>query len=191
MQIRKATKDDALYLAELINLAGEGIPFYLWEQMKADEQTVLEFGAQRASREKGGFSYSSAWVTEQGDQVAAMILGYKQPDPYDLDDLDENPDFIRPIVELEAMAPGSWYVNALATFGDFRKKGLGRRLLFRAEEIAREEGCSELSLIVSTENPNARRLYEKLGYNSRASKPIIQFSGFEQSGDWVLMVKPI
>ena len=33
---RQATKDDAMALAELINFAGEGMPYYLWEGMAED-----------------------------------------------------------------------------------------------------------------------------------------------------------
>ena len=191
MQIRKAKKTDAPQLAELIDLAGEGIPSYLWQQMKAEDQTVLDFGAQRAAREEGGFSYTHAWVAERDSQVAAMILGYVQPDPYDLAELDDSPEYLHPIIELEAMAPGSWYVNALATFSQFQGKGFGSQLLKNAEEIAKAEGCADLSLIVSSANPNAKRLYEYLGFVERSSKPIIPIPELGHSGNWILMVKQI
>lgn len=193
MNIRKARKDDAPDLAALINLAGEGMPFYLWQQMKAENQTLLEFGAIRAAREEGGFSYTHAWVVEadsaEDDEVAAMILGYKQPDPYDLDDLDECPEVVRSIVELESMAPGSWYINAIATYEQFRGQGLGSRLINLAADIAKNESCDSISLIVASENTDAKRLYERLGFNALASLPIVSFPGFPHSGDWVLMVK--
>lgn len=189
MQIRKAVKNDARALAELIDLAGDGIPSYLWQQMKADNQTVLEFGEQRAAREEGGFSYSQAWVAEQDGEVSAMVLGYVQPDPYDLDEINDAPEYLYPIIELEALAPGSWYVNALATFDQFQGKGLGSQLLSTVNEAAIAEGCAELSLIVSSENSNAKRLYEKLGFIERSCKPIIQIPGLAHSGNWILMIK--
>ena len=43
---------------------------------------------------------------------------------------------MRPLVLLEAKAPGSWYVNVLATFPEFRRQGIGVQLLAVAERKA-------------------------------------------------------
>lgn len=70
--------------------------------------------ALRAARESGGFSYRNAHVAERDGRVVAMLLGYRLPEPYDAGDLEALPSVVRPLVELEALAPGSWYVNAVA-----------------------------------------------------------------------------
>jgi GNAT superfamily N-acetyltransferase len=46
---------------------------------------------------------------------------------------------------------------------EWRKRGIGRRLLTSLELVAREQGYAALSLSVEEANP-ARRLYERLGY---------------------------
>lgn len=191
MQIRRATKDDSKSLASLIDLAGKGLPVHLWTQMKSKNQSALDFGAERAARDEGGFSYRYAWVAEQNREVAAMILGCKQPNPYSLEDLDENPEFMRPIVELEAEAPGSWYISALATFPQFRQQGMGGALLSMAESISEDEGCDQISLIVSSANSNAIRLYKSVNFRPLANKAIVPLLGHSQSGDWVLMAKDL
>ena len=45
MDVKAAQVGDAGELAELINLAGEGIPAYIWSQMAEPGQTPLEVGA--------------------------------------------------------------------------------------------------------------------------------------------------
>ena len=40
---------------------------------------------------------------------------------------------------MEALAPGSWYVNALAVLPEFQGRGLGARLLKLAEELEDED----------------------------------------------------
>lgn len=62
MIIQRALKENATDLAFLINLAGEGIPRYLWSEMAEDGQDPMEVGRSRASREEGGFSYTNARV---------------------------------------------------------------------------------------------------------------------------------
>lgn len=189
MIIRAATKDDAADLAELINMAGEHLPAYQWQQMSAGDQAPMVFGATRAARGEGAFSYANARVAEIGGEVAGMLLGYRQPDPYDTGDLDAVSPILRPLIELESIAPGSWYVNAIATYEQFRGRGVGRALMHAAEQVARSSGASELSLIVASLNTGAAAMYRRLGYAERARLALVRYPKGPPGGAWVLMVK--
>jgi len=111
MDIRAAREEDARDIAYLINLAGEGMPFYFCSQSTNVGENPFEIGVQRAARATGNFSYSNAHIIENNYSVAGMLLGYLQSDPYVLSDIDKYPKIVRPIVELEALTPGSWYVE--------------------------------------------------------------------------------
>lgn len=191
MEITKASRENAGDLAYLINLAGEGIPAYLWQGMVEGDESALEVGARRAARDEGGFSYTNARICVADGALLGMILSYRQPDPYQTGDLSEYPDLVRPLVELEARAPGSWYVNAVATFEQHRGKGVGRKLMADAEDRARAQGCALVSLIVASENAGAVRLYQRLGFSATASLPLVPYPGGPHGGDWLLMVKRI
>jgi len=187
---RPATKADAAALAVLVDIAGEGMPSYMWSMLAAPGQSLLELGRERARREEGGFSYRNAVIAEIGGEVAATLVGYRLDDPYDLEaSLAETPEIVRPLVRLEAKAPGSWYVNVLATFPEFRRQGIGGRLLAIAEEKARAQNAPSLSVIVASWNEDARRLYARAGYAALAREPALPFPGCAHRGDWVLMVK--
>jgi ribosomal protein S18 acetylase RimI-like enzyme len=189
---RPARKADAAVMAVLVDIAGEGMPAYMWSTLKAPGQSLLEFGRERAQRETGGFSYRNSVVAEVDGQVAASLVGYRLDDPYDLaGSLAETPDIVRPLVRLEAKAPGSWYVNVLATFPEFRRKGIGARLLAIAEEKARKEQARALSVIVASWNEPALRLYAKAGYAAAAREAALPFPGCPHKGDWVLMVRSL
>jgi GNAT superfamily N-acetyltransferase len=57
------------------------------------------------------------------------------------------------------------YLEAGGTKVEFRRKGIATRLIQRAEELAIQKGYKKIGLSVgSTDNPEARRLYEKLEY---------------------------
>ena len=100
-------------------------------------------------------------------------------------------EIVRPLVKLEAKAPGSWYVNVLATFPEFRRQGLGRKLLQLADERARELGAKGLSVIVADWNERAARLYARTGYESAAREPVFPYPGCLHEGHWVLMMKDL
>jgi ribosomal protein S18 acetylase RimI-like enzyme len=191
-RFRSATKADAAALAVLVDIAGEGMPAYMWGTLAAPGQSVLEVGRERAARDAGGFSYRNSIVAEIDGEIAASLVGYCLNDPYDLDgSLAETPEIVRPLVRLEARAPGSWYVNVLATFPEFRRRGIGAKLLAIAEQKGREEGAPSLSVIVGGWNESAARLYKSAGYAALAREPAILFPGCPHQGDWVLMVRSL
>ena len=134
----------------------------------------------------------NAIVAEIGGEVAASLVGYRLDDPYDLGGLAETA--TRSCARWcgsKRRAPGSWYVNVLATFPEFRRRGIGARLLAIAEQKGREEGAPSLSVIVGGWNESAARLYQSAGYAALASEPAILFPGCPHQGDWVLMVRSL
>lgn len=187
--IRNARKEDAPKLAGLMNWAGEGIPAYLWERMADPGENVMTYGAHRVAREEGGFSYKNVHVAECDGAIAGMLLGYRLDDPYETGPMDEIPAVVRVLIELEALVPGSWYVNAVATDSAYRGLGLGHQLMEKAEQLANDSHSQTLSLIVAEQNALARRLYEKLGNQAYARRPIVPFPGCPHDGDWLLMTK--
>ncbi len=189
MEIENPKKEDAKELAYLINLAGEGIPEYLWSGMVEGSESPLDVGTKRASREEGGFSYRNARVIKNDGGVVGMIISYKLDDPYEIGDLAEYPEVVRPLIELEAKAPGSWYINAIATSENYRGRGIAKRLLEEAELRAKEQGVDVLSLIVASNNIVARDLYIKLGYELKFSLPVVEYPNSTHSGDWQLLIK--
>jgi hypothetical protein len=126
--IRPATLQDADALAELVNYAGEGLPLYLWANMAKDGEDAWSVGRARARREDGSFSYRNATVIEHDRSVAASLVGYPLPDePEPIDAA--MPAMFVPLQELENLAPGTWYVNVLAAYPQWRNKGFGTTLL--------------------------------------------------------------
>jgi len=55
-------------------------------------------------------------------------------------------------------------VHDLAVLPDFQGRGIGRALLFAAEERARARGCAKLTLEVREDNARARGLYHERGF---------------------------
>jgi GNAT superfamily N-acetyltransferase len=57
------------------------------------------------------------------------------------------------------------FLEAGATRVAYRRKGVATALIREAERLARAKGCTWIGLEVgSTDNPEAKRLYEHLGY---------------------------
>ena len=159
--------------------------------MASAESSSLDVGVIRAKREEGAFSYKNAKVIRNQSSVAGMILSYRLDDPYIVGDVEDYPEVVRPLVILESKVPGSWYVNAIATNEFQRGKGIAKCLLENTETEAQTQGVFQSSLIVASNNIAAKRLYVNLGYEFKASLPVIPYPGCRHGGDWELMVKKL
>jgi len=168
--IRRATAADAAALAKFVNFAGEGMPLYFWRQIAGDGEDPWEIGRRRqAERLQGG----TAFVIDEGGGAIAAMTGYPIPALPEAFG-DDDPDIFRPLIELENLAPSTWYVNILAALPEHRGRGYGARLLALAEDIARDQALAAMSLIVASGNEGARRLYERTGYVETARRAIVK-----------------
>lgn len=191
VQSRKATREDAFALAELVNMAGEGMPLYLWEKMAEPGQSAWDVGRLRAAREQGSFSYRNASVYQCDGQVASCLVGYTIKQLADPSDYDGMPAMFVPLQRLEDLAVKSWYINVLATYPQYRGRGLASDLLSLAEEIASQNGLNQVSLIVSDANKTAIRLYEQHGYQHIDAKSMVKERWQSPAKNWLLLIKKI
>lgn len=184
--LRPASREDAADLARLADMAGEGLPRYLWAGLAGPGEDPFAVGARRVARDEGSFSWRNATVAEVAGTLAGMLVTYRvgdAPEP-----LDELPPIARPLQALENRALGTQYVNILATFPAFRRRGVASRLL--AEAAARGAGLPGISLIVADRNAAAHRLYEASGFRETARLPIVKEDWRCDSDFWLLMIRP-
>jgi ribosomal protein S18 acetylase RimI-like enzyme len=185
--LRPARREDAADMARLVNLASEGLTEYLWAQMAEPGEDPFAVGVRRAERDEGAFSWRNAVVAELDGAVAGLLVAYRigdEPQP-----VDAQPAMFQPLQALENRALGTHYVNVLATYPEFRRRGVATRLLEEAERQG--AGAPGLSLIVASGNAAARRLYAAFGFEAVAEEAIVKEGWSTESEHWVLMLKPL
>ncbi len=190
MLIRDATASDAGHLARFINMAADDLPLHFWRKSVGPDDDPWTYGHIRAARETGSFSYRNAWLAEVDGAVAAGLLGYPAedtPTPIDPD----TPAILVPLLELEALASGTWYLNVLATYDAFRGLGCGSALLAHAEGVARHTGRATISLIAADTHHGALRLYGHKGYREVARRPVVKGDWQVDAQDWILFTKVV
>ena len=67
--------------------------------------------------------------------------------------------------------PHAFYLDAVATSADHRRRGVASALLGAASAEARERGCTHLALETEVENAPARSLYQADGFEQTGSLP--------------------
>lgn len=190
MAIRPAQASDAAHLVRFINMAADDLPLHFWQKSVGAGGDALAYGAERARRETGSFSYRNAWLAEIEGEVGACLLGYPAdatPAPIAPD----TPEIFVPLLQLEALAPGAWYLNVLASDVAMRGKGLGSALLAHAEVVARGLGHDRISLIAADTHLDALRLYKAKGYVEIARRPVVKGDWQVEARAWILFLKTL
>ena len=146
--IRRASAMDAPVLADLVHAASEGMAEVFWRSQAAEGEDPWDVGRRRQAEKA---VKDEIWVIDEAGGPVAGLTGYAiGPEPGQPDD--STPPLIRPLIELEALAPSTWYVNVLAAMPECRGKGFGSELLGIAEDLARHTQRKGLSIIVSDSN---------------------------------------
>lgn len=157
--IRKAVKEDALFMAERI-LWAIGVP----DAKDSDAETLSTVCAMKDVL----YSYENTLIAEvDGERVGIMISYdgalYSTLRVKTFSNVGDalKCDFSNMADEAKA---GEYYLDTLAVSPDMRRKGIGRALLTAAMERGRKTGIEKATLLVSPKNPPALRLYSSLGF---------------------------
>lgn len=157
--IRKAVKEDALFMAERI-LWAIGVP----DAKDSDAETLSTVCAMKDVL----YSYENTLIAEvDGERVGIMISYdgalYSTLRVKTFSNVGDalKCDFSNMADEAKA---GEYYLDTLAVSPDMRRKGIGRALLTAAMERGRESGIEKATLLVSPKNTPALRLYSSLGF---------------------------
>ena len=168
LKYRTAKKKDSAKLAELINLASDGVVEYLFHDL-VPGVTPVQIVAHNLENDNYPYSYRSAIVAVDGNDVVGMALSYpsiyhriteEMRDFFPSDRLEHFKDFYLSRVE------NSYFLDALGVHQACRRKGIGTRLVELTKEKAIENGYKLLSLIVFADNTPALALYEALGFEA-------------------------
>lgn len=194
--IRPATPADAAQLACLVDMASEGMALLAWESLRQPGQTLFEVGRARALRSEGAFSHTNAHIAEVDGAIAAGLVCYRIPEVFDrnyrMAGTDQSPpSFVQPLLELEQLVPGAWYVNILAVYPEYRGQRLGEKLLAHGEQVGKRAAARTHAVTVDADNTSARRLYDRFGFREHARRPLVPFPARPDGGEWLLMTKPI
>lgn len=186
--LRRAGKTDARRVAELIAIAGEGIPMFLWSQTVRAGQSSLDDGEMRTAREGVNFSCRNAVLAGVGGAAVGMPLAYRPPEGDPGDDAARVPALVRPLGELEMEVAGSWYVNALVALAAHRGRGSGGLPLAHAP-LAAGAGCALPSLQVFAQNQRALKLYLHHGYRVVGRRAVVPHPCHPCAVEIVLMTR--
>ena len=123
------------------------------EQMSEWIEHLQHFFCQDDNR----FSYQNIQVAEQNSLVVGLVLSFGGRDEARLNAA------VGPWLAQESEVD-EWYVDALAVFSNWGRKGIGTRLMQSAEQQARQHHYHKIALHVAQGNKQALDLYLHLQY---------------------------
>jgi ribosomal protein S18 acetylase RimI-like enzyme len=163
---RAGRKDDCLKLAELVNIASDGVVEFLFHDL-VPGSSPIEVVAHNLQNDTGYYTYKNTIVAEQGSAVIGVSFYY--PAQYHVIS-DEMRSFL-PADRLEHLkhilsgrVDNSLYIDTLCVDENFRASGIGGELISLTKQKAGEQGFNSLSLIALADNTDAHRFYYRSGF---------------------------
>lgn len=172
--IRKAKKEDSTQIAHLLMHAMEDIAYYYVGDNSKEKAT--NFLSELIQEENNQYSYKYSWVVEENKNTigvaivynGAKLLSLREPVLQKI-----KKQFDRNIQLEEETQAGEYYIDCIAVSKKSRGKGIGTRILqFILEEYAHNQG-ETLGLLVYKDNPEAKKLYKKIGFKSVGTKLLL------------------
>ncbi len=190
--VRAATARDVADVVVLIDIASRGLLAALWSGFAAPGQSALEVGRTRIACEHDLPSHlSTGRLAESASGIIGGYAGYAVSSPYDPVGVERLPRFYTPMIELEALAAGTWHLVSLAVYPEARNRGVGTALLAHATAEARSSRSTAMTIMANSSNGGACRLYLRHGFVESARRPSVPFEGSSDRGDWILFVRDL
>jgi ribosomal protein S18 acetylase RimI-like enzyme len=185
MRIREAQPSDAPNIGRLVILSAQTF-------LPALFGPEIDHAVEEMARGPGTlFSYEHAWIAEEGGTVHGMLLGYTGAIKAAQDPrtglallgvlraglIRRLPALLRTQSTIGVMGRDEFYISNVAVYPAHRGRGIGSLLIERARAEATKAHASRLILDVETDNPDAQRLYERLGFRVVNESPALVLAG--------------
>ncbi len=172
--IRKATSGDSPAIASCLLVAMEDIVYkFIGNEDAKRAKDFMQFFVESSGNQ---YSYENCWLAETDNEVVGAVNVYdgallnqlRQPV---LDYLQNK--FHRQLNLEDETQAGEYYIDTIGVHPHHHGKGIGTKLLQAViEEFINMRGQT-LGLLVEDINPNAKRLYSRLGFVSVGSKTLL------------------
>ncbi|MHC9090086.1 GNAT family N-acetyltransferase [Tenacibaculum sp. IMCC1] len=165
MIIRKATTKDTKEIASYMLLAMEDIVYKFIGE--SSTKKALAFLEALIIQKNNQYSYENCWVIESDNKTIAAANIY---DGADLKKLRKpvaaliKTMFNKELTYEYETQPGEYYIDCIGVNPSYQGKGVGSKILtFLIDEYVHKKS-ETLGLLVDKDNPNAKKLYLKLGF---------------------------
>lgn len=168
--IRFARKEDGPEIAPLILviLKDMELPFV----QTFGEQKTIEVLTDAITDPDYRYSYTRGIVEEIDGKVAGVAFGYTDEEEPIIDlplaDILEKHELPRDqylFIDKETL-PNEWYLDTISVSEKFRGKGIGSKLLEALPMLAEKANRTVIGLNVDQQNPQAKKLYERHGFET-------------------------
>jgi ribosomal protein S18 acetylase RimI-like enzyme len=186
IEIRKALTTDIPQLLRLRLIAHGGFNEALYENLELSVEAIIATELHDSASIE---YYGNYWVATDQDEIVGGLSAFPSSS--------ENPAIDHPLLPPERLLlespfasielPESFFIHVIAVFAEFKRRGIGAKLLDLAKAQAVAGGFGLLSLYVFAQNSAALALYQKQGFRETGRSPLIPHSKLVYSGDVLSM----
>ncbi len=163
---RPGKKEDSNEIAEMVNIASDGVIEYLFHEL-VPGLTPVQVLAHGLENDYYPHTYKSSIVACEGNKLVGMALSFpssfhgitdKMKGFFPPERLAHFNDFYSSRVE------NTWFLDALCVLKNYQRRSIGKKLISLTKEKAAKNGYKALTLMVFADNELAIPVYECTGF---------------------------
>jgi ribosomal protein S18 acetylase RimI-like enzyme len=166
IQITSANISHAKDSAQLLLAAMEDLIYYYIGS--EDKNRAIDFLENQFKSENSLYSYKNSFIALIDQKIVGLLVAYdgkihQKLQQNLIESLRKDYHFndeLSPETE-----EGEFYIDALSVNPEYRGQKIGSQLISFAENYAQKNQFKKIGLLVDEENPAAKRLYSRLGFN--------------------------
>lgn len=173
IHIRKAKSEEFSQIAPLALLAMEDIIYKFIGENSYPK--AIEFLKTLIKEKSNQYSYENCWVVEIEKEIQAVAIVYdggllqqlRLPVAETIKTM-----FGKDFYPEDETQTGEYYIDCIGVHPEQQRKGIGSKIFkFLLEEYSHKQSKT-LGLLVDLDNPDAKKLYLKLGFRSVGQKTL-------------------
>ncbi len=174
MTIRKATSNDAESIATLFMLVLENMVYKFIGE--TDYNKAKEFLVYFLLKEHNQYSFQNCYIAEIDDEIIGVVNLYNGAEFHELRKpiLDHIAEHYATDLHIEdETQAGEYYIDTIAICRSEQGKGIGSKLLNLLIDLYVFQQQQTLGLLVDENNPKAKKLYLKMGFECVGTKKLL------------------
>lgn len=173
MVIRKAKSEEAEIIAPLVLLAMKDIIYHFIGENSTEK--AIQLLASLIKEKNNQYSYENCWVAVSENTITAIAIVYNGADLVSLRKAVAGKIksmFNKPFEPEDETQAGEYYIDCVGVATNQQGKGIGSKIFqFLIEEYVYKNNQT-LGLLVDKDNPDAKKLYLKLGFEIVGKKTL-------------------
>jgi ribosomal protein S18 acetylase RimI-like enzyme len=191
INFRMGQEGDALSIAELYNMANNGLSEVWWAKQARKGESWKDAFVRDIKMQNSIAHFARSVIAEANGKVIGLLIAFPQEEIPPAELLAGLPSSELSIIELRRRVEGSLFIAVVAVDENYRNRGIARHFVNMSLHVAQASNLKEVSVIIHESNREWLESFLRRGFKERARENVGDHASYPHDSSWVLVAMPV